>query len=96
MDGISRCGNVHQEYEKMSHFINGLNPTFRDLGGQFKSLNPTKSLLDMLQYAESHGSSYRAILREKEKTYKRSSKIKTYVNEVKNSLSDVESDSSSE
>ena len=79
---FARCGNTHAEHEKMSLFINGLDPNFRDLVGQFRSLNPTKTLLEVLQHAESYGNSHRVRRKNTYRTYDRSVKYKSQINEI--------------
>ena len=57
-----RCGNVFEEDDKMTTFVNGLSPTIRTLVARFRETPPVRHLtfMTLTQFARDEGIAYRA------------------------------------
>ena len=57
-----RCGNVYDETDKMTFFINGLSPTIRNIVARHRESQPRRSLTyeELVQFARDEGESHRA------------------------------------
>ena len=57
-----RCGSIHSDVEKMTHFIDGLSPTIRTIVARFREDTPRWEVTyeRLVQFARDEGDAYRA------------------------------------